>query len=77
MLTKWNSQNAVVLSQNSQWLYWLLDLLMNSNNDSPVGLMVADMGSRLNTLVLKEIMTSDDDSWRFIKKMINWIDIVK
>jgi len=50
---------------------------MNSNNDSPVGLMVADMGSRLNTLVLKEIMTSDDDSWRFIKKMINWIDIVK
>ena len=77
MLTKWNSQNAVVLSQNSQWLYWLLDLLLNSNNDSPVGLMVADMGSRLHTLVLKEIMTQDDDSWRFIKKMINWIDIVK
>ena len=74
MLTKWNTENAKILSKNSEWHYWLLDLLLESGESQDTALVISDIGYRLHTIVMKQAMLNDEEGWKFLRRTIYWLE---
>lgn len=77
MLTKWNTENAKVLSKNSEWHYWLLDLLLDTGESQDTALVISDIGYRLHTIVMKQAMLNDEEGWKYLRRSIYWLESKK
>jgi hypothetical protein len=77
MLTKWNTENAKILSKNSDWHYWLLDLLLETGESQDTAVVISDIGHRLHTIVMKQAILNDEDGWKYLRRTIYWLESKK
>lgn len=77
MLTKWNSTNASILSKDADWHYWLLDLLLECGEAQDTAVVISDIGHRLHTIVMKQAMLADEDGWKYLRRVIYWLESKK
>lgn len=77
MLTKWNTDNAKILARNSEWHYWLLDLLLETGESQDTALVITDIGHRLHTIVMKQAMLNDEEGWKYLRRTIYWLESKK
>ncbi|CAG9328520.1 unnamed protein product [Blepharisma stoltei] len=74
MLTKWNIENANILAQDSDWHYWLLNLLCETPETEDTGVAVYDIGTRAHNIVMKQAVLADDEGWRHLRRLIYWYE---
>jgi len=75
MLTKWNSVNSSILAGSQAWhLFVLSQLSLAHSQASPELALVWDMGTRLQTLVLKQVLLVDEEGWKCISRMLTWAE---
>lgn len=77
MLTKWNSNNASVLSKNNDWHYWLLEILLECGEFQDTSVVISDIGHRLHTIVMKQAILADEEGWKYLRRVIYWLESKK
>ena len=77
MLTKWNSNNASILSKDTDWHYWLLDILLECGEFQDTSVVISDIGHRLHTIVMKQAILADEEGWKYLRRVIYWLESKK
>lgn len=74
MLTKWNPKNCDVLISNSEWHYWVLDIIYQTSDHLEAADAIVDIGIRLHTTVLSQGM-NHPNAFTYLNRMILWLEI--
>lgn len=74
MLTKWNQKNCSILIQNQDWHFWLLNLILETFENSEAADAIVDIGIRLHNTVLVQAM-SLPEGYQYFEQINTWLEI--